>query len=234
MSSDKIISQLKSFATEQRRKTNEWFFKTGKGEYSEFDQFMGVRMPQIRQVAKQYFKDIAYDEIDNLINHPIHEVRHCGLIILVNKYQSGDEASVFNYYLKSINSVNNWDLVDTTAPHIMGDYIYQHQQHLPVLFKFSQSNDLWEKRIAIVATIVFIRQGEFEPTFQIAKTLLADTHDLIHKAVGWMLREVYKKNPKATQLFLQKNNTQLPRTTLRYAIERMAENQRQLYLKGKF
>lgn len=136
MSSDKIISQLKSFATEQRRQTNEWFFKTGKGEYSEFDQFMGVRMPQIRQVAKQYFKGIADDEIDKLIHHPIHEVRHCGLIMLVNKYQSGDGVSVFKHYLKNINSVNNWDLVDTTTPHIVGDYIYHHQDQLPLLFEF--------------------------------------------------------------------------------------------------
>ncbi len=234
MSNDKIISQLKSFATEQKRKTNELFFKTGKGEYSEFDQFIGVCMPQIRQVAKQYFKSIAYDEIDKLIHHPIHEVRHCGLIILVNKYQSGDEVSVFKYYLKNINSVNNWDLVDTTTPHIVGDYIDHHQDQLPLLFKFSKSNVLWEKRIAIVATSAFIKQGEFEPTFQIAKTLLTDTHDLIHKAIGWMLREVYKKDHQATQLFLQKNYKKLPRTTLRYAIEHMAENQRLLYLKGKF
>ncbi|BBB23891.1 DNA alkylation repair protein [Isorropodon fossajaponicum endosymbiont JTNG4] len=234
MSSDKIISQLKSFATEQRRQTNEWFFKTGKGEYSEFDQFMGVRMPQIRQVAKQYFEGIAYAEIDKLIHHPIHEIRHCGLIILVNKYQSDDETSVFKYYLKNINSVNNWDLVDTTTPHIVGDYIYHHQDQLPLLFEFSKSNDLWEKRIAIVATFAFIKQGEFEPTFKIAKALLADTHDLIHKAIGWMLRGVYKKDHQATQLFLQENYKQLPRTTLRYAIERMTDNQRLLYFKGKF
>ncbi|ABL02382.1 conserved hypothetical protein [Candidatus Ruthia magnifica str. Cm (Calyptogena magnifica)] len=234
MSSDKIILQLKYFTTEQRRQTNEWFFKTGKGEYSEFDQFMNVRMPQIRQVAKQYFKDIVYDEIDKLIHHPIHEIRHCGLIILVNKYQSGDEASVFKYYLKNINSVNNWDLVDTTTPHIMGDYIYHHQDQLPLLFEFSKSNDLWKKRIAIVATFVFIKQGEFKPTFKIAKTLLIDTHDLIHKATGWMLREVYKKDHQAMQLFLQENYKQLSRITLRYAIELMVENQRLLYLKGKF
>ena len=229
-----IIDELKSFATEDRRKTNEWFFKTGKGQYSEHDQFIGVRVPQTRQVAKRFFKDISFTELGKLINHPTHEIRHCGLIILVNKYQSGDEKNVFEYYLKNISSANNWDLVDTTIPHVIGDYIYHHQDQLSLLFDLSQSTDLWKKRIAIVATFAFIKQGKFNPTLIISKTLLDDSHDLIHKAIGWMLREVYKKDEAVVKLFLRENYSQLPRTTLRYAIERMNENERLSYLKGEF
>ncbi|SMN11444.1 probable DNA alkylation repair enzyme [uncultured Candidatus Thioglobus sp.] len=203
----------------------------GKGEYSEYDTFIGVRVPQIRDVAKQHFESIDFNEISLLINHPIHEVRHCGLIILLNKYQKQDKKAVFNYYLDNINTVNNWDLVDSTAPQIIGDYIVNHPQKLALLFNFSASKDLWERRIAIVATWVFIKQGKFDTTFEISKLLLNDKHDLIHKAVGWMLREVYKKDKEVCKQFLRENYAQLPRTTLRYAIERMEEAERLRYLK---
>jgi 3-methyladenine DNA glycosylase AlkD len=229
-----IIDELKSFATEDRRKINERFFKTGPGQYSEHDQFIGVRMPQTRDVAKKYFDVIKFNEIDQLISHPVHEIRHCALIILVNKYQSGNKEEVFNYYLNNLGSVNNWDLVDTTTPHIIGNYIFNHQEKLSLLYEWANSNDLWERRIAIVATFAFIRRGEFTPTLKISKPLLNDQQDLIHKAVGWMLREVYKKDEAVVKLFLRENYAQLPRTTLRYAIERMQEDERQRYLKGIF
>jgi 3-methyladenine DNA glycosylase AlkD len=229
-----IIDELKSFATEDRRKTNEWFFKTGPGEYSEHDQFIGVRMPQIRGVAKKYFKVIKFNEINQLISHPVHEIRHCALIILVNKYQSGNKEEVFNYYLNNLGSVNNWDLVDTTSPHIIGNFIFNHQEKISLLYEWENSNDLWERRIAIVSTFAFIRHGEFTLTLKISKLLLNDQQDLIHKAVGWMLREVYKKDEAVVKLFLRENYAQLPRTTLRYAIERMQEDERQRYLKGIF
>lgn len=229
-----IIKKLKSFTTPERKKTNEWFFKTGKGEYSEHDKFIGIRTPQIRQVAKQYFKSLTFNEINELINHPIHEVRHCGLIILVNQYQIDNQDAVFNYYIDNIHAVNNWDLVDTTAPQIVGDYLYQHQEKLPLLFNYLHSSDLWERRIAIVATWTFIKHDEFAPTLKIAKLLLGDKHDLIHKAIGWMLREVYKKDVNICKNFLRENYTQLPRTTLRYAIERMPESERLRYLKKEF
>lgn len=229
-----IIKKLKSFATPERKKTNEWFFKTGKGEYSEHDKFIGIRTPQIRQVAKQYFKSLTFNEINELINHPIHEVRHCGLIILVNQYQIDNQDAVFNYYIDNIHAVNNWDLVDTTAPQIVGDYLYQHQEKLPLLFNYLHSSDLWERRIAIVATWTFIKHDEFAPTLKIAKLLLGDKHDLIHKAIGWMLREVYKKDANICKNFLRENYTQLPRTTLRYTIERMPESERLRYLKKEF
>lgn len=234
MSAETIIKALKSFATKERKSTNEWFFKTGEGEYSQHDKFIGVRVPKIRQVAKQHFKSLDFSEIDTLINHRAHEVRYCGLIILVNQYQAGNKKTVFDYYINNIHAVNNWDLVDTSAPKIIGDYLYQHQEKQPLLFDFSHSSDLWEKRIAIVATWAFIQQGEFSLTLKIAKLLLNDKHDLIHKAIGWMLREVYKKDANICTQFLRENYTQLPRTTLRYAIERMQEKQRLRYLKGIF
>jgi 3-methyladenine DNA glycosylase AlkD len=176
-----IIKKLKSFATPERKKTNEWFFKTGKGEYSEHDKFIGIRTPQIRQVAKQYFKSLTFNEINELINHPIHEVRHCGLIILVNQYQIDNQDAVFNYYIDNIHAVNNWDLVDTTAPQIVGDYLYQHQEKLPLLFNYLHSSDLWERRIAIVATWTFIKHDEFAPTLKIAKLFLIQNMPLARK-----------------------------------------------------
>jgi len=234
MSAQEVITQLKSFATDERKVVNEWFFKTGPGQYSEYDQFIGVRVPQTRLVAKKYFKDISFAQLDKLINHPVHEVRHCGLIMLVNKYQSGNKDEIFNYYLKNIHAANNWDLVDTTIPHTIGDYIFNHEDKLNILYSYAESNNLWERRIAIVATFAFIKNDQFKPTLKIAKKLLGDSHDLIHKAVGWMLREVYKKDGEACKTFLRENYAQLPRTTLRYAIERMPEDERLRYLKGEF
>jgi 3-methyladenine DNA glycosylase AlkD len=170
----------------------------------------------------------------SLINYPIHEVRHCGLIILVHRYQDGDYETVFNYYIDNIQAVNNWDLVDTTTPQIVGDYLFKHQEKLPLLLNYAHSSNLWERRIAIIATLAFIRKNEFDVTLKISKLLLNDTQDLIHKAVGWMLREVYKRNPEICKEFLRKNYNKLPRTTLRYAIERMQETERLRYLKGNF
>ena len=234
MSVDKVIQELKSFASIERKKTNEWFFKTGKGEYSEFDQFIGVRVPDTRKIAKKHYKSLKLSDISKLINNKVHEVRHLGLIMLVNKYQQGEKEEVFNFYLANIQAANNWDLVDTTIPHTIGDYIFKHQEKLPIIYQFAESANLWERRIAIVSTFTFIKQGEFIPTLKISKQLLSDTHDLIHKAVGWMLREVYKKDSESCKAFLRENYAQLPRTTLRYAIERIPENERLHYLKGKF
>ncbi|HIM58299.1 MAG TPA: DNA alkylation repair protein [Gammaproteobacteria bacterium] len=234
MSAQEVIAQLKSFASESRKKSNAYYFKTGPGQYSEFDQFMGVRAPKIRAIAKQHYRHIGFDEIDLLVIHAVHEIRYCGLIILVRQYQSGNQVAVFNYYLKNLKAVNNWDLVDYSTPHIVGDYLFQHQDKFSLLYDWANSSNLWERRIAIVATLYFIKQGLYTPTLRISKMLLNDPEDLIHKAVGWMLREVYKKECAVCKAFLRENYAQLPRTTLRYAIERMAENQRLRYLKGEF
>ena len=236
MSARKIIDQLKELSTKERKKTNEWFFKTGKGEYSEFDKFIGVTMPNIRKVAKKHYQNISNIELAKVTNHSIHEVRLCGFIITVYKYQQkdSDKHSIYSFYLNNLGSVNNWDIVDSSAPHILGDYMTQNPGKIELLDELSKSNNLWERRVSIIATLAFIKTNTFTPTLRIAKELLGDKQDLIHKAVGWMIREIYKRDERAAKVFLRENYTLLPRTTLRYAIERMGELERKKYLKGEF
>ncbi len=234
MIAKEVINELKILATEDRRKSNEWFFKTNKGEYGYGDIFLGVRVPDIRKVAKKFSSKIALKELTELIQNPIHEVRLCGLIILVNQYKKGNFSKIFEYYIVQINFINNWDLVDSSAPYIVGDYLYNNPDERSILFEFVHSENLWVRRISIVSTFTLIKNNQFNETLQIAKILLNDKHDLIHKAVGWMLREVYKRDQDLIRTFLKQNYSQLPRTTLRYAIERMDEVERLLYLKGYF
>jgi 3-methyladenine DNA glycosylase AlkD len=234
MIAKEVINALKTLATEDRRKTNEWFFKTGKGEYGYGDIFLGVTAPDLRRIAKKFSQEISLQELTELIRSPIHEVRLCALIILVNKYKKEDSDKIYRYYLKHLNSVNNWDLVDTSAPHIVGDYLNKNPEKSKILLEFSRSENLWIRRISIVSTLAFIKNNEFNKTLEIAKLLLNDDHDLIHKAVGWMLREIYKRDEVLIKRFLRQNYAQIPRTTLRYAIERMDKEERLLYLKGNF
>jgi len=234
MIAKEVINALKTLATEDRRKTNEWFFKTGKGEYGYGDIFLGVTAPDLRGIAKKFSQEISLQELTELIRSPIHEVRLCALIILVNKYKKEDSDKIYQYYLKHLNSVNNWDLVDTSAPHIVGDYLNKNPEKSKILLEFSRSENLWIRRISIVSTLAFIKNNEFNKTLEIAKLLLSDDHDLIHKAVGWMLREIYKRDEVLIKRFLRQNYAQIPRTTLRYAIERMDKEERLLYLKGNF
>jgi len=234
MISKEVVNALKLVATEERRKVNEWFFKTGKGEYGYGDIFLGVNVPDLRRIAKKFSHEISLKELTELIRSPIHEVRLCALIILVNKYKKEYSDKIYQYYLKHLNSVNNWDLVDTSAPHIVGDYLYKNPEKSKILFEFARSKNIWVRRISIVSTFTFIRNNEFNKTLEIAKLLLFDEHDLIHKAVGWMLREIYKREDCLIKRFLRQNYAQIPRTTLRYAIERMDEEERLLYLKGNF
>jgi len=234
MIAKEVINALKTLATEERRKTNEWFFKTNKGQYGYGDIFLGVRTPDVRDVAKRFSQTITLIELTELIQNPIHEVRLCALIILVNKYNKEEPDRIYKYYLKHLNSVNNWDLVDTSAPHIIGDYLYNNPEKSEILLEFSRSENLWIRRISIVSTFTFIKNSEFNKTLEIANLLLNDDHDLIHKAVGWMLREIYKRDEILIKQFLRQNYAQIPRTTLRYAIERMDKEERLLYLKGNF
>ena len=234
MIAKEVINELKILATEDRRKSNEWFFKTNKGEYGYGDIFLGVRMPDIRKVAKKFSPKITLKELTELIQSPIHEVRLCALIILVNQYKKGNFSKIFEYYIRQISFINNWDLVDSSAPYIVGDYLYNNPDERSILFEFVHSENLWVRRISIVSTFTLIKNNQFNETLQIAKILLNDKHDLIHKAVGWMLREVYKRDQDLIRTFLKQNYAQLPRTTLRYAIERMDEVERLLFLKGYF
>jgi 3-methyladenine DNA glycosylase AlkD len=234
MIAKEVVNALKLVATEERRKVNEWFFKTGKGEYGYGDIFLGVTMPNIRRIAKKFSQEIFLQELTKLIQSPIHEVRLCALIILVNKYNKEEPDRIYHYYLKHLNSINNWDLVDSSAPYIVGDYLYNNQEQSKILLEFSQSENLWVRRISIVSTFAFIKNNEFNKTLEIAKLLLNDDQDLIHKAVGWMLREIYKRDKRIIKRFLRQNYALIPRTTLRYAIERMDKEERFLYLKGNF
>lgn len=226
--------KLRSYASPKRKKINEWFFKTGKGHYGHGDVFIGVSNPDCRKVAKQ-FQYIAFPEVKKLLQSKIHEDRFTALLILVNKFEAGDDhekREVYKFYLKHLEFVNNWDLVDTSAYKIVGAYIVKHPQEGQKLSRYALSKNLWERRLSIVATLAFIRKREFAWTMKNAKALLIDSHDLTHKAVGWMLREVWKRDHTLVESFLIKNYSSIPRTTLRYAIERMKKGKRKQFLKG--
>jgi 3-methyladenine DNA glycosylase AlkD len=232
MSVPEIQAKLRTFASAENARIAQWFFKTGPGEYGEGDQFIGVRAPDLRRLAKE-LKATPVDEVLQLLQSPIHEDRSLALLILVHAFTKGDVATkkrIYEAYLQHTDFINNWDLVDISAPHIVGAYLFD-QSRKP-LYKLAKSKSLWERRISIIATQYFIRQKDFADTLQIAKLLLDDKHDLIHKAVGWMLREVGNRDLTAEETFLQAHYKTMPRTMLRYAIEKFSEAKRQAYLKG--
>jgi len=210
------------------------FFKTGKGEYGEGDIFLGVRVPEIRKLAKAY-KHISTEDITYFLKSTYHEERQFALFVLVNQFKKADDETkerMFQLYLNHTSYVNNWDLVDATAHEIVGRYVFDKDRS--ILYQLVQSNDLWERRIAIIATFYFIKRNDFNDALKIAEKLLPDPHDLIHKAVGWMLREIGKRNLKTEEAFLQKYYAEIPRTALRYAIEKFQTNKRKQYLSGTF
>lgn len=208
------------------------FFKTGKGEYGEGDVFLGLTVPEVRSIAIQY-KTLALSDIGKLLQSKIHEERLTALLVLVFQFQKGDDVSkhtIFKFYLNHTKWINNWDLVDLSAPKIVGNYLlYKSKKKLYTLAK---SKSLWERRIAILATFIFIQNNNYDDSLRIATLLLYDTHDLIHKAVGWMLREIGKRTLAIEETFLRQYYKKMPRTMLRYAIERFPETKRQAYLHG--
>ena len=209
------------------------FFKTGKGEYGEGDIFYGIKVPLQRTIAKR-FKDLSLEDLRALMASKVHEERLIAAFIIVEQFQRGDEKkqkAVFNFYIKNRKGINNWDLVDLSAPKIVGQYLIDKDKSL--LYKFANSKDLWEKRIAILSTFTFIRQHWFEDTFNISEILMYDEQDLIHKAVGWMLREIGNRDMESEEEFLKKYYKTMPRTMLRYAIEKFPEQKRKNYLLGK-
>lgn len=207
---------------------NRRYFKTGKGEYSEDDIFIGVKMPLIRKIAKRY-QTLSFNDIKALLYGKVHEERHLALLILVQ--QAKKQEAVFDFYITHINQVNNWDLVDTSAPHIVGSYLYKRKnQAIKLLPKLAKAKNMWHRRIAMVATQFFIQQGETTIAMQIATLLRNDTEDLIHKAVGWMLREVGKKNKLTLKTFLDQYAASIPRTMLRYALEHFEPMERKYYM----
>jgi 3-methyladenine DNA glycosylase AlkD len=225
-----IISDLHVLADPVKAKDSARFFKTGKGEYGEGDSFLGLTIPQIRKVISKY-QGLSLNDLRKLLDSEYHEARTSAVIILVSQYRKADEnkkEQIIKFYLQNSQKINNWDLVDISAPQILGDYFLNKDK--TILYKFAKSDNLWQRRISVMATLGFIKKGEFKDTFQIAELLLSDKHDLIHKAVGWMLREVGKKERKEEENFLQKYYKVMPRTMLRYAIEQFPENLRQKYL----
>lgn len=230
---------LKKVAAPEKAKASDWFFKTGPGQYGEGDQFIGVTVPEQRKIAQQ-FHNLSLKDTEQLLQSPIHEERLVALFILVAQFKSANRRSdpktkkeIFEFYLENTASINNWDLVDSSASYIVGTYLLDKPRS--VLYKLAKSANLWERRIAIISSMEFINNGESADTFKIAEILLDDKEDLMHKAVGWALREVGKRVSKKELLeFLEKHYQSLPRTTLRYAIERFAPEKRKDYLQGKF
>lgn len=227
-----VQTELELLGDPQIATFSQRFFKTGPGEYGEGDLFRGIRVPVLRKVAKDH-KQLSLSETLKLLHSPYHEDRIVALLILIHHYAAGNDAAkteVYNSYLKHARLVNNWDLVDSSAPQIVGAYLSNKDRE--VLYRLARSNNLWERRIAILATLHFIKHGEVADTLKLALVLLADSEDLIHKAVGWMLREVSKRDLKSAEDFLRKHCQRMPRTMLRYAIERFPEPKRLRYLSG--
>jgi|SRR3989344_3758602 len=224
-----VLSVLRKLATPERAKSNQWFFKTQPGQYGYGDKFWGLTVPQTRLVAKQ-FRELPLSEIEELLRHKIHEVRLCALYLLVARAKQYPE-EVFNLYVKNLQSINNWDLVDASAGSIVGNFILVHPNKQKLLDQLIISKNLWERRIAMIATFAFIMKSEFQLTFTMAEKLLNDKEDLLHKASGWMLREVGKRGGEQLLVeFLGKHATKMPRTMLRYAIERFPESERKKWL----
>ncbi len=208
------------------------FFKTGPGEYGEGDRFMGIRVPVLRSLAKKC-RNFSFADMTKLLKSPWHEKRLLSLLILVNRFERADEAEqrrIVTLYLKNTSYINNWDLVDTSAPKILGAWLMHRDKSR--LYQMANSEDLWQRRIAIMATLYFIKQEEFDHALRLSEILLSDEHDLIQKAVGWMLREVGNRDGQAERRFLKRHYKKMPRTMLRYAIEKFPEQERQRYLHG--
>ena len=229
----KAKERLRDLADKERARNLERYFKTGKGEYAEGDIFLGIRVPEIRKFVKElrgFHPAWAYQ----LLKSKYHEERLLSLLVLVDIFKRGDEKDkkkIYLHYLKNTRHINNWDLVDLSAPNIVGAYLLDRDKK--PIYRLAESNNLWERRIAIIATLYLIRHCLFDDTLNIARMLLQDKEDLIHKAVGWMLREVGKRNREVEENFLKDHYKLMPRVMLRYSIERFPEKKRQMYLKGK-
>lgn len=240
---ENLQKNLKKLGSIERKKNAERFFKTGVGQYGEGDVFVGATVPECREVAKKYL-DLSLVDIKKLLYSKIHEERLISLFILVHQFEKGDKKireKVYKFYLNNAKQVNNWDLVDTSAHKIVGAYLLENPEEKKILEKLANSKNLWERRISIISTFQFIKTGELDEAFKVAEMLMNDKHDpawpqggasLIHKAVGWMLREVGKKDKNALVSFLNKHKHHMPRTALRYAIERFPEAQRKKILYG--
>lgn len=221
---------LRTLANPEKAKGHARFFKTGPGEYGEGDQFLGLTVPKMREVAAM-FRDLPHAEVLPLLRSRWHEERLVALFLLRRQFETGTEADrtrIFRLYTRSARYVNNWDLVDSSAEYIMGPYLLDRSR--AILHRLARSKNIWERRMAVLATFHFIRRGDFAETLRLSEKLLSDEHDLMHKAVGWMLREVGKRDRKTLEKFLGKYSKQMPRTMLRYALEHFSKNDRKKYM----
>lgn len=217
--------------------TYKGFFKTQKGEYAENDIFIGIKVPLVRKIVRKYFLNISFEITKQFLYSMYHEYRLFALLVLVAKYQHSkttteEKTEIYNFYIQNIHQVNNWDLVDVTAPHIVGAYLYNRDKS--ILYTYSRSEELWLRRISIVSTFYFIKKGSFDDTFALAKILLNDPHDLIHKAVGWALRTIGDKEHNTLLDFLKPRYKMMPRTMLRYSIEKFDIPLRKKFLHNEF
>lgn len=231
-----LQNELRKLGNPEKSKNSAWFFKTGKGQYGEGDIFIGVTMPEQRKLIKQYLH-LSLKEIKQLLQSPEHECRMCALLILVEQFKKGTEEEkekIYTLYLKNTKWINNWDLVDASAEHIVGPWLETRKEKMKVLKTMAKSISLWERRIAILSTFCYIKKGSSKEATEIARLLLTDKEDLIHKAVGWMLREIGKRcSVIEEEIFLKKHCNKMPRTMLRYAIEHFPEEKRKNYLNKK-
>ncbi len=234
MKASLALEELKGYAKTSRVSDLARFYRTGPGEYAEGDLFLGGTVPQTRSVAKN-FKNLSFDELDKLFKSPFHEARLCAAIILNLQFKAAksliERKKIFEFYLKQVRAerINNWDIVDVSAPW-MGVYLTEVEDPMPLLIKLSKSKSLWQRRVSIILTFALIRAGDLEPTVIISEALLKDDQDLIHKAVGWMLRELGKKDVMLLRSFLANHSHEMPRTMLRYSIEKLPERERKKWL----
>lgn len=226
-----LRNELNALADAEQAQHLQRFFKTGQGEYGEGDRFLGIRVPKQRELVKRYRAQLSVADVEQLLHSAFHEHRLSALLLWVQQYQGGNAAqrdAVYAAYLANTAWINNWDLIDSTAHHIVGEHLQERPR--AVLYQLAESADLWQRRIAIISTFRFIKNHDFTETLQIAERLLNDQQDLIHKATGWMLREVGKREQAVEEAFLQQHAATMPRTMLRYAIEKFSSAQRRYYL----
>ena len=230
---DRIIAEMKALADPMRAAHSQKFFRTGPGQYGAGDRFLGIRVPQVREVATRY-RDLDLEEVHELLCNPLHEIRLLALVILVTQFKQTNQAvqkAIYDLYMQNRQWINNWDLVDLSAPTIVGGWLQSRSR--ATLSRLARSKSLWDRRISVLATFWFIRDGDFDDALSLAEMLLDDNEDLMHKAVGWMLREIGKRDRKVEESFLKLHYKKMPRTMLRYAIEKFPESLRQRYLQGK-
>ena len=231
--SQQVVKRLKELARAEIAQQSQRFFKTGKGQYGEGDRFLGIRVPALRKLVREY-QGMSLQEIQKLLNSPFHEARLFALLLLVHQFKKGASAKqeqIYRLYLDNTRNINNWDLVDSSAPYIVGPFLENRDRQ--ILCKLAKSSDLWERRIAIMSCFYFIRQNDYSDTLILAEQLINDPHDLIHKATGWMLREVGNRDRQVEVDFLNRHYQDMPRTMLRYAIENFSPPERKAYLNGR-